>query len=134
MELSFGGQDQDADDGRPHTQIKVNGEWKRIHQELRDRNRLQKYYEECWALRQVQKETAARARLLYFKGVSKPDELKQIDNIVSSQRQMNQARTLLISRLKDAAKNLKGYEAEQDRSALHTWRTRASVLRISPRL
>ena len=46
--------------------IKADGEWKVIHQELRQRNPLQKHYEECWALRNVQKETAACALLSVF--------------------------------------------------------------------
>ena len=70
---------------------------------------------------------------LYFKGLPKDDETKQIVNVISSQRQMNRSNSLLISRLKDGVKNLKGYEAEQSRYALAHWKTRPSVLRISRR-
>jgi len=118
LELSFGGQDQNADDGRPHTRLKVDGQWKAIHQELRARNPLQKFYEDCWALRKLQRETAAHSRLFYFKGLPKTDEIKQIDNIVSSQKRMNQENARLIARLKDMGENLKGDEAEQARYAL----------------
>src|SRR5579872_5748670 len=40
--LSFGGEDQDSDDGIGHTRIKEKGgEWKDIHEELRKANPLQ---------------------------------------------------------------------------------------------
>ncbi|HLY75449.1 MAG TPA: hypothetical protein VKU80_15110, partial [Planctomycetota bacterium] len=36
--LAFGGQDQQSDDGSPHTRIKVGGEWKSIQEELEAKN------------------------------------------------------------------------------------------------
>jgi hypothetical protein len=38
--LAFGGQDQRASDGRPHTRILRDGDWIRIDEELRKRNPL----------------------------------------------------------------------------------------------
>ncbi|MEM7395748.1 MAG: hypothetical protein AAF492_25735, partial [Verrucomicrobiota bacterium] len=66
--LAFGGQDQEADDGRPHTPILVNGDWKPIHEELRRRNRLQPLHTSSWAHRNAVKSLRARARRLYFQG------------------------------------------------------------------
>ena len=67
--LAFGGQDQRADDGRPHTRVREGGAWKAIHDELRAANPLQKFHDRAWALRTRQKNAAARARALYFQGL-----------------------------------------------------------------
>ena len=67
--LSFGGQDQDSEDGLGHTRIKEKGgEWKDIHKELRDANPLQPWHDKVWALRERQKNLLARTRALYFQG------------------------------------------------------------------
>jgi hypothetical protein len=118
VELAFGGQDQVADDGRPHTRLKLDGEWKSLSTELRSRNPLQKYHEQCKALRQLQAATTARARLLYFKGLPTADEIKQLDPIVSAQRNMNEGIAALIGKVKTAAGNLKDYEAQKAHYAL----------------
>jgi len=39
--LSFGGQDRNAPDGRPHTRMKREGQWAPIHKDLHARNPLQ---------------------------------------------------------------------------------------------
>ena len=43
--LAFGGQDQDADDGRPHTRVWVDGQWTTIDHQLRAGNPLQQFYQ-----------------------------------------------------------------------------------------
>ena len=44
--LAFGGQDQDADDGRPHTRLLMfGGHWKDIHRDLRAENPSQKLHD-----------------------------------------------------------------------------------------
>ncbi|MBM4033332.1 MAG: hypothetical protein FJ291_16335 [Planctomycetes bacterium] len=64
--LAFGGQDQEADDGHPHTRIRADGQWKAIHEELRAKNPLQKLRDRVWAIRNQLKNLAARARQLHF--------------------------------------------------------------------
>ena len=66
--LAFGGEDQKAADGNPHTRIKVDGEWKAIHEELRANNPLQKFHDRCWALRNLQKDSTAKTRTRFFEG------------------------------------------------------------------
>ena len=66
--LAFGGQDQKAEDGNPHTRIKVDGEWKAIHEELRKNNPLQPLHDRCRALRDRQKDLIARMRTRFFEG------------------------------------------------------------------
>ena len=65
--LAFGGEDQKADDGRPHTRIKVNGEWKAIHEELRKKNPLQKYHDKMQGLAPRFRSIVAEARRGYIK-------------------------------------------------------------------
>jgi hypothetical protein len=113
MELAFGGEDQQADDGRPHTRLKVDGEWKAIYQELRTRNPLQKYHEQCEALGKLQKDTTARARLLYFKGLPAADGIKQTGDLLMSQEKVNEKILFLALKLSVIAGDYKGYEAEQ---------------------
>jgi hypothetical protein len=69
--LSFGGQDQDSDDGIGHTRIKQKGgEWKDIHEELRKANDLQAWHDRAWAIRERQKDLLAKARAVYFRGLT----------------------------------------------------------------
>ena len=42
--LAFGGQDQQGDDGNPHTRIKVGDGWVAIHEELWAKNKLQPFH------------------------------------------------------------------------------------------
>jgi hypothetical protein len=64
--LSFGGQDQKSDDGRPHTRVKSNGKWRAIHKELQAANPHKKSHELIRALSALQSTVAASARSLYF--------------------------------------------------------------------
>jgi sialidase-1 len=72
--LSFGGEDQDADDGISHTRVSEKGdEWKALDKELREKNRLQPLHDKVRALREREKDLLARARSFYFQGRT-PDE------------------------------------------------------------
>ena len=57
--LAFGGQDQDAIDGRPHTRVMKDGEWVAVHRELQANNPLQRLHGQTWALRQSAGKLAA---------------------------------------------------------------------------
>ncbi len=82
--LSFGGQDQEGEDGCSRTRIKEGGEWKPIHEDLRARNPLQALRDRCWSLRTMAKDSAARARFHYFKGKPfDPPPLRGLDALVS---------------------------------------------------
>ncbi len=70
--LAFGGEDQKAEDGNPHTRIKVDGVWKAIHEELRAANGLQKWRNEVWELRGSLVQALARLRAAYFEGDANP--------------------------------------------------------------
>jgi len=72
--LAFGGQDQDADDGRPHTRIWHEGEWAPIHKSLREANLLQGSYARIWSHRQAAKNILARGRYIYFQGLPAAEE------------------------------------------------------------
>ena len=76
--LAFGGQDQDADDGRPHTRLLDNGEWTRIDADLQARNPLQKCHVQAWELRNAAKSILARARFIYFQGLEPEAEKESI--------------------------------------------------------
>jgi hypothetical protein len=114
LALAFGGQDQQADDGRPHTRLRVKGEWQTIHADLRSRHPLQKSADRCLALGKGQKETTARARHLYLEGLTADAEAKRVKLEVSApQEQQNRHLTALAGELKEMADRLKGYEAGQ---------------------
>ena len=66
--LAFGGEDQRADDGNPHTRIKADGAWKAIDAELRAKNPDQKAHERCLKALELQKEIEAHARTRFFDG------------------------------------------------------------------
>ena len=72
--LAFGGQDQQADDGRPHTRIKVNGRWKCIRDDLIDANNSFVRPQLCVLIaRNFAKQTVARARAAHLKGLPMPE-------------------------------------------------------------
>jgi hypothetical protein len=73
--LAFGGQDQDAIGGRPHTRILKDGEWVAVHRELRAKNPLQKLRGQAWALRHSAKNVLALARFVFYQGLTEADEI-----------------------------------------------------------
>jgi len=81
--LAFGGQDQEADDSRPHTRLLADGQWRSIHHELRSNNPLQELHEHVWSLRGKAKFVLAKARHIYFKGLSAKDEADRIQREVA---------------------------------------------------
>jgi hypothetical protein len=117
--LTFGGQDQTADDGRGHTRLRVRGTWQTIAAELRKANPWQKWHDRAGALRQRQKEAAARARSLYFQGrpeieqgtLMKAELLPLQAGLVRDLHQLVKELTEAVARL--------GHEAAPVRDALH---------------
>ena len=65
--LTFGGQDQKSDDGRPHTRIKSNGRWQAIHKQLRAASTFRKLQSSIAEIAEIQKDFTALARAVYFK-------------------------------------------------------------------
>ena len=98
--LAFGGQDQDAEDGRPHTRILVNGEWQSIGHQLRANNPLQAFHQESRHLRDQAKSLLARLRSTYFKGLSPSDESRWIAQEALGER------TRLVDSVKSFASKL----------------------------
>ncbi len=71
--LRFGGCDQQADDGAAHTQIKVDGQWKPIVEELRKANALQECHNQVTDASARLRRRLARYRHIYFEGLP-PDQ------------------------------------------------------------
>lgn len=93
--LAFGGEDQQAEDGRPHTRIKLNGRWVHIEAELRAKNKLQKFHDRVGQIRTDLKNTLARARYIFFRGL-------KLD------REKNPTRENALPRLEKILTELKG--------------------------
>jgi hypothetical protein len=77
--LAFGGQDQQADDGRPHTRIKVNGRWTCIRDELRAANPLETFHDRLWEIRNEYRHILARVRALHFKGLPAAEVRQRVE-------------------------------------------------------
>ncbi|NQU26212.1 MAG: hypothetical protein HQ567_33410, partial [Candidatus Nealsonbacteria bacterium] len=102
--LAFGGQDQDAEDGRPHTRVLVEGRWKAIHRELRAANPLQSLHDRIWQLRNLAKNVRARVRYIYFEGKPPDDEAAFLrDEIAPRQAELVEQLESLIEDLGSAA-------------------------------
>jgi len=98
--LAFGGQDQDADDGRAHTRLLVEGKWLPIHTELRAGNPLQQFHVAAWKLRDRAKRVRARARFIYFSGVALDEEKSFVrKEVTPGVLQLTAAITALVGRL-----------------------------------
>ncbi|MFO8012408.1 MAG: kelch repeat-containing protein [Phycisphaerae bacterium] len=72
--LAFGGQDQEADDGRPHTRILENGEWVSIADDLRAANPLRRWHAQTRSLAERQAMALASARATYLDGLGRPPQ------------------------------------------------------------
>ncbi len=66
--LAFGGQDQDADIGKPPTEMLVDGKWESIRDELEWTNPLQSLRYRCEKRASQQRLIQAQARRIYFEG------------------------------------------------------------------
>jgi hypothetical protein len=66
--LAFGGQDQQSEDGNPHTRIKVDGQWMSIHEELRQANPKQALSDRLRAAAAEERAFRAKARFASFEG------------------------------------------------------------------
>jgi hypothetical protein len=66
--LSFGGQHQKADDGRPHTRMLTGGKWVAIHEQLRKKNPLQKHHHQLRKLRTALRDALGKSRYIFFEG------------------------------------------------------------------
>lgn len=80
--LAFGGQDQESEDGRPHTRLLVDGKWQAIHEQLRRGNFFQHYHDQVWSLRNKVRDVRAVLRALYFRGLGEAEEGERIDEEV----------------------------------------------------
>ena len=80
-DLAFGGQDQKADDGAGRTRVKVDGQWVPIHDQIRKKNPLQSLHTRAVTLARQQKDVVARARSIYFSGLSADEEAKQVQKL-----------------------------------------------------
>jgi hypothetical protein len=111
VELAFGGQDQAADDGQPHTRLRIQGEWQSIAADLRARNPLQKAHDRCQVLARRQKDAAARVRRLHFAGLTAEAEAKRVkEEVLPLLEPINRDLSAL-------AAELKSHDAEQARYA-----------------
>ena len=87
--LALGGQDQDAQDGRPHTRLLVDGKWQPMAEKLRAGNPLQNFFQQTTKLRGEVKALRASMRALYFSGLPEGEEAALIrKNISPAQRKI----------------------------------------------
>ena len=68
--LSFGGEDQQADDGCSHTRVRTGAAWQDIHPELRAASPLEALRGRTWAIRSGVKTAAACARSICLRGLA----------------------------------------------------------------
>lgn len=115
--LAFGGQDQDAADGRPHTRIFAGGKWNSIHEELREKNPLQALQGRTKQLSTDVKHALARARFVYFKGLPADGESAMLKKeVVPRLAMIDNGLEKLLAELPDATKD--DYDAGQIRFAM----------------
>src|SRR5579862_2454789 len=74
--LSFGGEDQQSEDGQSHTRLRVNGEWIDLKGEIEKQNAYQSLHEEISVLRFYQKNELALLRHDYLEGLPPADLAK----------------------------------------------------------
>lgn len=114
--LAFGGQHQDADDGRPHTRLLEGDTWRTVHEELRAKNPLQSFHYRAWKLRNDVKNICARLRHLYLEGLSVAEEAISLRTERSDLEKTGQGILALIDELEKTSGE--EYEQQQIRFAL----------------
>ena len=67
--LAFGGQDQEAEDGRPHTRVHEGGKWRSIHGKLHAGNPLKDPKRRCLELSKKVASHASSSRSMYLSDV-----------------------------------------------------------------
>ena len=122
--LAFGGQDQQADDGRPHTRIKEGGAWQEIRPRLERGNPLDDCHRSARAIRERLKQAAARARAIYLKGLPAADHRERVAaNLAPAKRWLTKALAGLQVDLH--IQGLSDYDAGQAAAALGCVRSAA---------
>jgi hypothetical protein len=76
--LSFGGEDQQADDGCSHTRVRTGAAWQDIHQELRAASPLEALRGRTWAIRSGVKTAAACARSICLRGLAAEEDRRLV--------------------------------------------------------
>ncbi|MCW8133460.1 MAG: hypothetical protein KIS92_24160, partial [Planctomycetota bacterium] len=132
--LSFGGVQQIADDGRPHTCVLEAGQWKDIAADLRAKNPLQKHCDAAEALRNACKDALARARHFYFEGLPADEEAKRLSaDVDPAVAKLAKDLAAFAGTLKSAS-GLEAYEAGQCQLALKCLEAGAATLKpFAPR-
>jgi hypothetical protein len=113
--LIFGGQDQESDSGRPPTQIVTAGETEDIGPELERQNGLGELHATAGGLAAAQKQLAADARRLYFKGPSTESADMQRGKPADAEKSLVADGIKKFDRDLSARAAGTGYEAEQAR-------------------
>lgn len=127
--LAFGGVQQVSDDGRPHTSVLEGGQWKDIAEDLRKKNPLQKHCATAVALRDACKNTLARARHIYFEGMTADEEAKRLGADVEPDiAKLAKDLAAFAASLKNAS-GLEAYEAGQCQVALKYLEAAAGTLK-----
>ncbi len=127
--LAFGGQDQASGDGRPHTRIKVDGQWKPIVDKLRKANPLQLLRRDVWTVRGKLKDAVAKARFAYFEG--KPSAAEAASLMKTAAGQIVAVKAELTAK----AGTLQAYSRGQGKRALgHVTPAAAAVKKTAGRL
>ena len=80
--LAFGGQDQTAADGQPHTRIREEGKWRPIHEELRSADPAQAFSDRCRRTAKAQKDLSATTRAVFFRGLPAADEARAVSALL----------------------------------------------------
>jgi len=116
--LAFGGQDQQADDGRPHTRLRRDGTWVAVHEELRKANPLQRLCGRVREARDLQNSATAVARRIYFKGLSAEEQTARVrTELAPLQRRAAKQLADVTAALK-VTRGLSAYAASQATRAL----------------
>jgi hypothetical protein len=105
--LAFGGQDQQAEDGRPHTRILEGDKWVSIVDDLRAANPLRRWHAEVRALARRQAMRLAMARATYLDGLGGPPQ-----GLSLLKMQAEDQRTILAE-LRDHADGLRKAAAKE---------------------
>ncbi|MCY3024494.1 MAG: kelch repeat-containing protein [Planctomycetota bacterium] len=128
--LAFGGEDQQADDGQPHTRLKEAGVWGAIVAELRGRNKLHLFCERAMAIRQQQKNAAACARRIYFEGLPAADEQKRVQAELAP---LQQETVTALGALMAALEQLRGVDGDETAQAAFALRLlRSAAEKVRP--
>jgi hypothetical protein len=126
--LAFGGQDQQAEDGNPHTRIKVDGQWVSIDEELRKQNPVDYGARMAVLLIEQVRRMLVECRRGHFEGWFPPEAQQAVKGYAGANEDIARLRIWIEEGIKLAEKEFADLKGDDLARAKHVLEVTRKVL------